>query len=202
LARSRSPFRRPSRLLLRTYGWGLIPILCVILYYEDGDLLRHLRCRAASLVRLPVSSRATAASSASRPGLSAARCCGEEESNAPAPVLLYSDFGAGCSNRKQASGDCNSGCVYGMNFGPKRDLATLSVGAEPLQHYDRWNDPGLPYASGRYAEICGRLLHPAHAGTVAVQLRTRLAASNTLVLTVPDPHSLVAAAHSSPSPLR
>jgi len=69
-----------------------------------------------------------------------------------------------------------------MNFGPKRGPATLSVGAVPLTAYEKWTDPGAPYGSGHYAEICGRISYPLHAETVGVQLTTFFASSNTLLI--------------------
>ncbi len=190
--------RRMRALLFRTYCWGLIPIACMVLYLEDGDLLGHSRCTVAALLHLHGTTTAKDGILSSFSELPS--CCAlpveanGDNASGGNPVLLYSDFSARCGDGEGEEKDCRSGCVYGMNFGKRRGSSTLSMGAVPLAAYDKWTDPGAPYGSGRYAEICGRINHPVRSGALSIQLTTPFASSNTLLITLPnDPMLLVEA---------
>ena len=180
-------YRRMSAFLIRTYCWGLVPIACMLFYLGDGDLISRSRCAVVGLFHfheMP-SARADVRAPALEftPG-----CCaspGEAHGSGAStgnPVLLYSDFDSACSDGRKEGKDCRSGCVYGMNFGSVRGVSALSVGAVPLSTYEKWTDPGAPYASGHYAEICGRISHSLRPGTFGVQLTTPSASSNTLLI--------------------
>ncbi len=184
-------YRSMRKLLLCTYCWGLIPIACMIFYLEDGGLLARPRCAVVSFLHsrgmlltkagMQYSSRQLTPACCASPGV--AHSNGASGGN---PVLLYSDFGTDCGNDAREGKDCRSGCVYGMDFGAIRGPATLSVGAAPLAAYEKWADPGAPYASGHYAVICGRISDSLHSGTLGVQLTTRFASSNTLLINLRD----------------
>lgn len=184
-------YRQMRTLLIRTYLWGLVPIACMVFYMEDGALLERSRCGVAGFFHLHgVHSNSTRAA-VQYPSTELARsCCAPSSevdvsnSQGKNPVLLYSIFGAACSDGRREESDCRSGCVYGMNFGSKRGLSTLSVGAVQLTAYEKWTDPGAPYGSGHYAEICGRISYPLHLETFGVQLATPVALSNTLLINI------------------
>ncbi len=191
LRMQRARYRSTRRLLLCTYGWGLILIACMICYLEDGELLTRPRCAVMGFLHsqgMPLTKPGAHDSS----GQLTPACCASlgtaHRSSAAGgdPILLYSNFGAGCSNDARAEKDCRSGCVYGMNFGATRGPATLSVGGVPLMAYEKWADPGAPYASGHFAEICGRMSDALPPGMFGVQLTTRFASSNTLLINLRD----------------
>lgn len=174
-------------MLIRTYCWGLIPIVCMLLYMEDGgDFMTHPNCVLAGFLRshrVPLT-----AVSVYEPLIDLVpACCAPLTENGHDPVLLNSDFGIACGDGK----DCRSGCVYGMNFGSTRGASTLSVGSLPLTKYEKWADPGAPYGSGHYAEICGRANHLSPFGKLGVQLTTPSASSNTLLIKLQEKRLLL-----------
>jgi hypothetical protein len=159
------------------------------LYVEDGAILARPRCVVAGFFH----SHGMTLTKTETQYLSStltAGCCGlpaEAEGSSVStadPVLLYSDFGAGCSDGRGEKKECGSGCVYGMNFGPARGPSTLSVGAAPLTQYEKWSDPGAPYGPGHYAEICGKISGSLRPGSLGIQLTTRFASSNTLSISL------------------
>jgi hypothetical protein len=194
-------YRRMSAFLIRTYCWGLIPIAGMLFYLGDGDLLARSRCAVVGLFHFHETPSATADVRQPAVKFTTACCASPGEAHgsgasAGSPVLLYSDFGAACSDDRGEGEDCRSGCVYGMNFGPVRGVSTLSVGAVPLATYEKWTDPGAPYASGHYAEICGRISYSLRPGTFGVQLTTPSASSNTLLSNLQNERLLLVGARS------
>jgi hypothetical protein len=183
---SLSDLRRHStrRLLLRTYCWGLVPILCVGAYLGDGDLLGRSRCAVNSVVP---GSRSTIADAAS--GLA---CCAVEVRAVRAatqPTLVYSRVESSGAPTTANGQDPTRLCVYGANFGSKRGPSVLAVGGVQTETYEKWDDPGAPYGPGHYAEVCGQISHLSPSGSVGVQLTTPLGSSNTLPLTVRGGHT-------------
>jgi hypothetical protein len=176
--------RRKWTLLIRTYCLGLIPIGCMVLFMEDGDLLSRGQCAVRGFLHshgtFVTKAGAEKATSGPEPV-----CCApladvlNGSASGANPVLLRSNFGTGCGEGGDVGKDYISGCVYGMNFGPKRGASKLSVGAAPLAEYEKWIDHGAPYGAGHYGEICGRASNLLHAGPVSVQLTTPVASSNT-----------------------
>jgi hypothetical protein len=180
--------RRRVRLLALAYCLGLIPILALVLYVEDGELIGRTRClfnRAAGFQKL------TGAFASKRALTNSASCCSAGEESKMEPKLLSASMDGRCTPPEAGRG-CALVCVTGVNLGGRRGVGRLMVGATPAAGYQTWLDPGTPYGVGHYAEVCGVLESQPPAKSVAVQLTTAQGSSNTLLLQPPE--TLIAAA--------
>src|SRR5208282_5857448 len=115
----RSAHYRRMRTLLITYLWGLVPIVCMFFYMEDGALLGRFGCGVNGFFHPQEVHSISTMAAVQYPSTEPARpCCAPpsevNESKTPSknPVLVYSDFGAGCSDGRREGNDCRSGCFY------------------------------------------------------------------------------------------
>ena len=175
-------WRRSTRkLLLRTYCWGLVPIIAATVYLADGDWLGRSSCSVRS-----VTSSKQIASTTTPAFENASSCCTMtphdiEVAKAHAlPFLVSSKLELRSARGNDNGGAGNRVCVYGMNFGEQRGMSTLVIGGVSTTAYERWSDPGAPYEPGHYAEICAQLRGDVPSGSVGLQMITPLGLSNTL----------------------